>query len=74
MLDGVGHTLPGDLRDEESAVEQDGVGSLARAIEKRVQMLGNRRIRDIRQAELAEQAALLLFGEIAALGDWKEAF
>src|SRR5262249_60742691 len=41
MLDHVGDTLAADLGDEESAVEEDGVGDLTSGFEEGVQGLGD---------------------------------
>ena len=49
-------------------------GRLAGAFQKCVQMLGNGRVGDVGQTQLAEEAALLLLGQFAALGDGQEAF
>ena len=63
----VGHALAQNLRDEEAAVEQDGVGRLPGGFQERVQVARDGRVGDVGQAQLAEQAALFFLGRFAAL-------
>ncbi len=70
----VGHALAQNLRNEEAAVEEDGVGRLAGRFQERVQVARDGRVGDVGQAELAEQAALFFLGRLAALAERQEAF
>ena len=68
MADHVGHALAQNLGDEEAAVEEDGVGDLAGGFEELVEVAGDGGVGDVGQAEFAEEAALFVLGEFAALG------
>ena len=65
----VGHALAQNLRNEESAVEQDGVGRLARGLQERVQVPRDGRVGNVGQAQFAEQAALLVLWRLPALAE-----
>jgi hypothetical protein len=66
MADGIGHALAQNFGDEETAIEEDGIGNLACRFQKRVQVAGDGGIGNIRKAEFAEQIALLFLGRLAA--------
>src|SRR5581483_2427727 len=62
-----------NLRNEETTVEKDSVGDLAGRLQERVQVAGHRGVGNVGQAEFVEEAALLVLGHFAALGDGQEA-
>ena len=75
VFEHVGDALTEEFRDEEAAVEQDGVGSVGDAVvgEEGGQMLGDGGVGDIGQAEFAEQAALVVLRPFSERGGGQEA-
>ncbi len=64
VFEDVGDALAADFGDEEAAVEEDGVGDLPGGFEERGQVPGDGGIGHVRQAEFAEEAALLFLGSV----------
>src|ERR1035437_5625863 len=67
------HALAQNLRDEESAVEENRVRRLSRELQEFVEVARHGRVGDVGQTQLAEQAALFVLRQFAALAHRQEA-
>ena len=75
FFDDIGDALAADFGDEETAVEQNGVG--LRAVvggEEGGEMAGDGGVGDVGQAEFAEEALLLFLGFFVEGAEGEEAF